>query len=166
VPLFFLAWIECKIPSDNDTPEHTIMKQCHASLSPFLLATALLLLGSGCTKEDAPIAPVAPPAAPVKAEPAVVLPPPVSAEALSLLDFKIARNQAGKSVLKGSVKNTSPQTIKLGTATFTLFNKKGVEIGTSVATVDNLEPGFAWTFEAQILQEGVASAKFAGFTAK
>ncbi len=163
MPLFFLVWIECKIPSDNDTPEHTIMKQSHAPLYPPLLAVALLLLSNACTKEDAP---VPPPAAPVKAIPAVALPPPVSAEALSLLDFKIERNQAGKWVLKGSVKNTSPQTIKLGTATFTLFNKKGVEIGTSVATVDNLEPGFAWTFEAQILQEGVASAKFAGFTAK
>ncbi len=138
-----------------------MMKKCNASVRPILLATAVLLLGSGCAKEDVP-----PAAAPVAAKPIAVAPPPVSAEALSLLDFKIVRNQAGKSVLKGSVSNTSPQTIKLGTATFKLFDKKGVEIGTSTATVDNLEPGFAWTFEAQILEEGVVSARFAGFTAK
>ncbi len=137
------------------------MKKCNASVYPILLATAMLLLGSGCAKEDAP-----PVAAPVAAKPIVVLPPPVSPEALSLLEFKIVKNQAGKPVLKGSISNTSPQTIKLATATFTLFNKKGVEIGTSIATVDNLEPKYAWTFETQILQEGVASAKFAGFTAK
>lgn len=141
------------------------MKKCNASFPPILLATVVLLLGSGCAKEDVPPA-AAPAEAPVAAKPIAVAPPPVSAEALSLLEFKIVKNQAGKPVLKGSISNASPQTIKLATATFTLFDKKGVEIGTSVATVDNLEPGFAWTFEAQILEEGVASAKFAGFTAK
>lgn len=137
------------------------MKKSAASLRPILLATAVLMLGSGCAKEDAP-----PAAVPAVAKPIAVAPPPVNPEALTLLEFKIAKNQAGKPVLKGSISNTSQQTIKLATATFTLFNKKGVEIGTSIATVDNLEPKFAWTFEAQILQEGVASAKFAGFTAK
>jgi len=137
------------------------MKKCDAPVRPILLVIAVLLLGSGCAKEDLP-----PTAAPVAAKPIVAPPPPVNPEALKLLEFKIAKNQAGKPVLKGSISNTSPQTIKLATATFTLFNKRGVEIGTSIATVDNLEPGFAWTFEAQILQEGVASAKFAGFTAK
>lgn len=137
------------------------MKKRSAYFLPTLLATALLV--GGCAKEDAPPAAAPAPAKPVAAVPQ---PPPVSPEALTLLEFKIAKNQAGKPVLKGSISNASPQTIKLATATFTLFNKKGVEIGTSIATVDNLEPGFAWTFEAQILQEGVASAKFAGFTAK
>ncbi len=137
------------------------MKKCDAPVRPILLVIAVLLLGSGCAKEDLP-----PTASPVAAKPIVAAPPPVNPEALTLLEFKIAKNQAGKPVLKGSISNASPQTIKLATATFTLFNKKGVEIGTSIATVDNLEPGFAWTFEAQILQEGVASAKFAGFTAK
>ena len=137
------------------------MKKSNASVRQILLATAILLLGSGCAKEDVP-----PAAAPAAAKPIVVLPPPVSAEALTLLEFKIVKNEVGKPVLKGSISNTSPQTIKLATATFTLFDKKGVEIGTSIATVDNLEQKFAWTFEAQILQEGVASAKFAGFTAK
>ena len=137
------------------------MKKCDASIRPILLAIVVLLLGSGCTKEDVP-----PAAAPAVAKPMAVAPPPASAEALSLLDFRFEKNQAGQWVLKGSISNTSPQTIKLATATFTLFDKKGAEIGTSIATVDNLEPGFAWTFEAQILQEGVTSAKFAGFTAK
>jgi hypothetical protein len=139
------------------------MKKCDASFFPALLATAVLFLAGGCAKEDAP-----PAAAPVPVKPvaAVPQPPPVSAEALSLLAFKIEKNQAGKPVLKGSVSNTSPQAMKLATASFKLFDKKGVEIGTSTATVDNLEPGFAWTFEAQILQEGVTSARFAGFTAR
>ena len=139
------------------------MKKRNVSVRPVLLATAMLLLGSGCTKEDAP-----PTAAAVVAKPIAAVPetPPASAEALSLLDFKFERNQAGQWVLKGSISNTSPQTIKLATATFKLFDKKGVEIGTSIATVDNLEPGFAWAFETRVPEEGVVTARFAGFTAR
>lgn len=140
------------------------MKKCAATFCPILLAAALLLLGGGCAKEDVP-----PTTAPVVVEkPATAVPqtPPVSAEALTLLNFKFVENQEGKSVLRGSVSNTSPHTIKLATATFKLFDKKGAEIGTSTATVDNLESGFAWNFEAKILVEGVVLAKFVGFTAK
>lgn len=138
------------------------MKKCAAPVRPILLATAMLLLGGGCAKEDVP--PTAAP--PVVEKPAAAVPPPVSADALTLLEFKFAENQEGKSVLKGSVSNTSPHTIKLATATFKLFDKKGVEIGTSTATVDNLESGFAWNFEAQILVEGVVLARFDGFAAR
>ncbi len=109
----------------------TLDQRFSGSIRSILLATALLLLANGCAKEDVP-----PAAAPVAAEPMVVAPPPVSAEALKLLEFKIVKNQAGKPVLKGSISNGTPQTIKLATATFTLYNKKGVEIGTSTATVE------------------------------
>ncbi len=141
----------------------TLDQRFSGSIRSILLATALLLLGGGCAKEDVP-----PTAAPAVEKPAAAVPqtPPVSADALTLLAFKFAENQERKSVLKGSVSNTSPHTIKLATAKFTLFDKKGVEIGTSMATVDNLEPGFSWNFEAQILVEGVVTARFAGFTAK
>ena len=137
------------------------MKKFAASVRPILLATAVLLLGSGCAKEDVP-----PTAAPVAAKPIIVALPPVSAEALSLLDFKIEKNQAGKLLLKGSIGNASPQKITYATATFTLFDKKGVEIGTSIAAVDNLGPESSWNFQVVVMQEDVASAKFAGFTAK
>lgn len=137
------------------------MKQRNASLRLIMMATAISLTGSGCTKEDAP-----PAVAPVSAKPAVAESPPASADALSLLDLKMAKNQAGKPVLRGSISNSSPHRIKYATATFKLFDKKGREIGTSTASVDDLEAKFAWTFEVEIMQEGAVSAKFAGFTAK
>ncbi len=138
------------------------MKQGLTSLSPYLLAAGMLLLAGACTRDDAPPPPADVPAKVIPPAP----PPPVSTDGLKLLDLKIVRTAAGKLVLKGSISNSSPTKITLATATFTLLDKKGGEIGTAVATVDNLEAKFAWTFEVPILQEGMASAKFAGFTAK
>jgi hypothetical protein len=139
------------------------MKQGLTSLSPYLLAAGMLLLAGACTRDDTP----PPPAdVPAKAIPPAASPPPVSTDGLKLLDLRIVKAATGKLVLKGNVSNSSATKITLATATFALLDKKGREIGTAVATVDNLEANFAWTFEVPILQEGVASAKFAGFTAK
>lgn len=138
------------------------MKQ-RTSLGPYLLAAGMLLLAGACTRDDVPTPPAAVPARPVPQE---TSPPPVSTDGLKLLDLKIVRTAAGKLVLKGSISNSTPTKITLATATFTLLDKKGGEIGTAIATVDNLEAKFAWTFEVPILQEGVASAKFAGFAAR
>lgn len=138
------------------------MKQRLMLLSPYLLAAGMLLLVGACTKDDAP-----PPAdVPAKAITPAAPAPPVSTDGLKLLDLKIVRTAAGKLLLKGSISNSSPAKITLASASFALLDKKGREIGTAVATVDNLEAKFAWTFEVPILQEGVASAKFAGFAAK
>ena len=139
------------------------MKQGLTFLSPYLLAAGMLLLAGACSRDEAP----PPPAdVPAKAITPAAPPPPVSTDGLKLLDLKIVRTAAEKLVLKGSISNSSPTKITLATASFALFDRKGREIGTAVATVDNLEAKFAWTFEVQILQEGVASAKFAGFAAK
>ena len=142
------------------------MKKFLESLALMLLAAVITLTAGSCAKEDVP-----PTAAPVAAKQVPAPPPPpppplVSADALSLSNFRIEKNSTGKRVLKGGVSNASTQTITLATATFTLFDKKGRQIGTSTATVDNLGPGFAWIFEAQILEQDVVSAKFAGFTVK
>lgn len=133
----------------------------NASSRRILLATAILLLNCSCTRDEAP-----PPAPPSGAKPAVAEAPPVNPESLSLLDFKFDKNEAGKTVLRGSISNSSPQKITLATATFKLLDKNGGEIGTATALVDDLEPTSTWIFRVEILQEGVASAQFAGFTVK
>lgn len=139
------------------------MTQRLTSFCLHLLMAAMLLLAGACSRDDPPPPPAAVAVKPIQPE---ALPPPVSTDGLKLLDLKIVRTAAGKLVLKGSIGNSSPTKITLGTASFTLLDKKGREIGTAIATVDNLEAKFAWTFEVPILQEGVASAKFAGFAAK
>ncbi len=143
------------------------MKQRTASFRLILIASCALILSSGCNREEIPPPPPPTPAAPSPA--AVETPPagpPVSAESLTLLDFKFDKNEAGKPILRGNVANSSPQKITYATASFTLLDAKGREIGTATAGVDNLGPQFSWNFRVEIPQEGVASAKFAGFTAK
>jgi hypothetical protein len=138
------------------------MKQRIAPLHLALTATCFLILSSGCAREETP--PPAPPSPAVAETPPPG--PPVSAESLTLLDLKFDKNEAGKQILRGNVANSSPQTITYATASFTLLDANGREIGTATAGVDNLGPQFSWNFRVEIPQESVATAKFTGFTAK
>ena len=151
--------------SKKNFEKQKIMKQRTASNRLILIASCALILSSGCNREEIPPQPT--PAAPSPA--AVETPPagpPVSAESLTLLDFKFDKNEAGKPILRGNVANSSSQKITYATASFTLLDAKGREIGTATAGVDNLGPQFSRNFRVEIPKEGVASAKFAGFTAR
>ena len=138
------------------------MKPSNAPLRPILMAIAITALSSGCTKKAAP------PPAPASTQPAAQAsaPPPASAEVLSLLDFRIAKNEAGKTVLIGNVSNSSLTKIDRATVTFSILDKSGNEIGTTMASVANLNARFSWTFEVEIAPAGAASAKLIGFTTK
>jgi hypothetical protein len=138
------------------------MKPVTATFPTLLMATALCVIISGCGKQSAP-----PPAAPASTAPAAAAPAtPINAEGLSLLDFTISKNQAGKSVLKGNVSNSTPRKLDHATVEFQLFDKTGKEVGTATASVDNLGARFSWSFEVEIQPQDAASAKLVGFTAK
>lgn len=137
------------------------MKTVAVTLPTLLMATALSVLISGCGKQSAP-----PPAAPASTAPAAAQATPVNAEGLSLLDFTITKNQAGKSVLKGNVSNSTTRKLDHATVEFKLFDKVGNEVGTAMASVDNLGARFSWSFEVEIQPQDAASAKLVGFTAK
>ena len=144
--------------SDHYPCAEHIMKQLEMSLPMALMATALILINSGCGKQSS---------APAESKPvAIQAAAPINADVLSLVEFKIAKNQAGKSVLKGSVSNSSSQAIVHATAEFKLLDKDGKEIGTAMPSVDNLGAKFSWNFEVEITPEDAASAKFSGFTTK
>lgn len=72
----------------------------------------------------------------------------------------------GNLVIKGLVNNISSTKINHVEAVFKLIDKDGNEIGKTVASVDNLEAQFSWSFEATIDNESTVSAKFTGFIAK
>ncbi|MBK7425457.1 MAG: hypothetical protein IPJ48_21535 [Propionivibrio sp.] len=137
------------------------MKTVTATFPTLLMATALSVLSSGCGKQSAP-----PPAAPASTAPAAAQATPSNAEGLSLLDFTITKNQAGKSVLKGNVSNSTTRKLDHATVEFKLFDKAGNEVGTAMASVDNLGARFSWSFEVEIQPQDAASAKLVGFTAK
>ena len=136
------------------------MKPISATFPIILMAAALSVLSSGCGKQNAQA-----PAKPASTTPAAQA-TPVNAEGLSLLDFTITKNQAGKSVLKGNVSNTTTRKLDRATVEFKLFDKTGNEVGTAMASVDNLGARFSWSFEVEIQPQDAASAKLVGFTAK
>lgn len=130
------------------------MKPITATL---LMATVLSVLISGCGQQSTP--------APANTKTAEQV-AQTNAEGLSLLDFTITKNQAGKSVLKGNVSNSTTRKLDHATVEFKLFDKTGNEVGTSMASVDNLGARFSWSFEVEIQPQDAASAKLVGFTAK
>jgi hypothetical protein len=124
-------------------------------LKTILLAATLALLGSACGKASAPGAEATIPSAAPQAA--------LKDGGLTLVDFKLAKNAAGKPVLQGNVSNAATQKIAHAAIDFKLFDAKDNELGTATASVDNLEAKFSWSFEVEVLPAGVASAKFAGF---
>lgn len=137
------------------------MKPVTAIFPTLLIATALSGLIGGCGKQNDP-----PPPAPASSAPAAAQATPTNAEGLSLLDLKITKNQAGKSVLNVNVSNSTTRKLDHATAEFKLFDNTGNEVGTAMASVDNLGPGFSWSFEVEIQPQDAAAAKLVGFTAK
>lgn len=133
------------------------MKPVTAILPTLLMAAAISALSSGCGKQSDQA-----PANTKTAEQAAQ----TNAEGLSLLDFTITKNQAGKSVLKGNVSNSTTRKLDHATVEFKLFDKTDNEVGTAMASVDNLGARFSWSFEVEIQPQDAASAKLVGFTAK
>jgi hypothetical protein len=124
-------------------------------LRAFLIATAIALLGSACGKADAPVA---------AGKVADAAPEPVLKDGgLTLVDFKLTKNAAGKPVIKGNIDNVATKKIAHASIDFKLLDAKDKELGTATAAVDNLEAKFSWSFEVEVLPPGVSSAKFAGF---
>ncbi len=124
-------------------------------LKSFLIAAAAAALLCACGKTDAPGA---------ETKVAEAAPEPVLKDGgLTLIDFQLTKNAAGKPVLKGNVGNVATRKIAHASIEFKLLDAKGNEVGTATAAVDNLEAKFSWSFEVEVLPPGVTSAKFAAF---
>ena len=48
---------------------------------------------------------------------------------------------------------------------FNLYDGSGALVGSTLANINNLEPGVTWRFEAPILEQNVATARYMDFTA-
>jgi len=125
------------------------------ALRTFLITAAIAALVSACGKADAPVAESKVTNAAVE--------PVLKDGGLTLGDFKLTKNAAGKPVLKGEVSNVATRKIAHASIDFKLLDAKDNEVGTATAAVDNLEAKFSWSFEVEVLPAGVVSAKFAGF---
>ena len=149
---------DCFATGDSDA--HSPWNKTMTPFQTILLAASIAIISSGCTKKT----PTPPPAA--STQPAAQQSVAANTEALTLLDFRIEKNEAGKTVLRGNIGNSATTKIDHAAATFKVFDKAGNEIGTATAGVDNLNARFSWTFEVEIVQEGADSARLVAITAQ
>ncbi|HOO52312.1 MAG TPA: FxLYD domain-containing protein, partial [Alphaproteobacteria bacterium] len=64
----------------------------------------------------------------------------------------------------GILKNTTDREYGYVQIQFNLYDKDGVQVGSTLANVNNLEPQSTWKFEAGIIEENVTMFKVKDIT--
>lgn len=83
---------------------------------------------------------------------------------LQAVDVALAAGQHGMKVVRGNVTNTTGKNLSYVQVEINLFDASGVQIGSTVANVNNLAPSIKWSFEAPVLDDRANSMKVAGIT--
>lgn len=73
-------------------------------------------------------------------------------------------NAESGSRIAGTVKNNSQKQYRYVQVQFNLYDKSGAQVGSSLANVNNLEPGGSWKFEAHVFEKRATSAKLKDVT--
>lgn len=73
---------------------------------------------------------------------------------LVIAEAKFAESQSGNQVVSGMVRNTTDRPYAQVKVFVELLNSEGVVIGTSSASIDILEAGSTWNFEAPMIVGG------------
>lgn len=84
--------------------------------------------------------------------------------ALEVVDFDWGRGQYGNTVLIGTVRNNTKKTYSYVQVEFNLYDENDVQVGSTLANVNNLEPGGTWRFEAIVLEGSARKARLKGVT--
>lgn len=85
--------------------------------------------------------------------------------ALTANGEKFKRGQFGNVVFTGNIINTTGKKLSYVQVEVNLYDKNNVQVGSTLANINNLEPGVTWAFEAPVLEERAKSAKVAGISA-
>jgi hypothetical protein len=87
------------------------------------------------------------------------------ADAVQVSDLEVVTSSLGVRAISGIATNTTDQTIGLVNLEFNLYDENDVQVGSTIANVQNLEPNGKWRFEAMILQDDATQYKLVGITA-
>jgi hypothetical protein len=85
--------------------------------------------------------------------------------ALNANGEKFKRNKYGNLVYAGNIINTTGKKLSYVQVEVNLYDKNDVQVGSTIANINNLEPGVTWAFEAPVLEERTKTAKVAGISA-
>jgi hypothetical protein len=83
---------------------------------------------------------------------------------LELLESSAKKEPYGTSIIIGTIKNNSNKTYKYAQVEINLYDASDTQIGSTLANVNNLEPGATWKFKAPVIEENFAKWKIKDIT--
>lgn len=83
---------------------------------------------------------------------------------LDVESFNFEAGEYGTQTITGILKNNSSKQYSYVQLEFNLYDGAGIQVGSTIANVNNLEPGASWKFNAPILDSEAVSAKLKGIT--
>lgn len=82
-----------------------------------------------------------------------------TASDLQLVESHVENGDYGTKYIVGSVKNNGGKTYKYVQVTINLYDNSGAQVGSTLANVNNLEPGGTWKFKAMWLEKDATNYK-------
>jgi hypothetical protein len=76
-----------------------------------------------------------------------------SSDDLTVIEAHFKHGQYGTRSIAGTVKNNGSKTYGYVQVSINLYDSSGSQVGSTLANVNNLEPGKSWAFDAPILEE-------------
>ena len=87
---------------------------------------------------------------------------PAQKKGLVVEDFRLEMGEYGVGKIVGTLKNNTKKQYAYVQVEFNLYDGSGAQVGSTIANVNNLEPGGAWAFEAGVLESRATQAKLKG----
>ncbi|UZX16529.1 FxLYD domain-containing protein [Thermus sp. PS18] len=130
----------------------------------FLIGSVLLAMDPGSTQPTNTSQPTqtTQPANPT--QPSQSKPAPEKRPALELLEASSNVDQYGARYVVGKIRNNTKRTYSYVQVEINLYDKNGNQVGSTLANVNNLEPGAVWSFKAPIFEEEATQFKVADIT--
>lgn len=87
---------------------------------------------------------------------------PAQQKGLVVEDFRLEMGEYGVGKVIGTLRNNTKKQYSYVQVEFNLYDNTGAQVGSTLANVNNLEPGGTWAFEAGVLEGRATQAKLKG----
>lgn len=89
---------------------------------------------------------------------------PAHQKGLIVEDFRLEMGEYGVGKVVGALKNNTNKQFSYVQVEFNLYDDSGIQVGSTLANVNNLEPAGIWAFEAGVLEGRAIQAKLKGIS--
>ena len=86
------------------------------------------------------------------------------ADSLIVQDHRIERDEYGVRYVSGTILNKGNKTFGYAQVEINVYDAAGAQVGSTLANVNNLEPGRPWKFKAVILEDSAVRYEIKGVT--